>query len=347
VESHNLIYKDFLKGYQSMTQCEGIRNLESITLLKNLQRLDPRISEYVLQFPVFSGFLDASGESQLVSSDSRITNYEAFMPFILDCPIRTTAWEISTPIRQLAYALLNLDIPEAQQITIVTEHRRLQKAMQRSRHKGRELQLPTRDQLAAACERLIQILEKIQEISPLTSWRGWQVLAIHDELRWAFDNAKPPLSEKIHGKPRSGFDTASSDWITWDGVQFAAQLQCSYYSCRILQQILGVVLAHNSSGTLPPYLLKLQSHLKLLPLLADVPSINDLVNEFGSPQSLSLLSKAHTLMGHDGIDWEGKEPEVTKKSKKNKRKAGSTMSEVKKARQAPNNMFDILGAEIN
>jgi hypothetical protein len=119
-------FKLFLKEYKQLRA--PLNSNDSPKILPILRSLDPRISEYVLQYPYLA---QIAGKEEIAEVSETV---HVFLPFLLDCPVRTNAWEVSTVIRQLAYGLINLIVPDTQQKVTVSEHRK-----QQDMSTGREL----------------------------------------------------------------------------------------------------------------------------------------------------------------------------------------------------------------
>ncbi len=101
IKLYGIMYEDFLKEYVTLPSDTNTSNPRSAATLLVLRQLDPRISEYVLQFPSLAELAGQSPVLHAIESSAA----HVFLPFLLDCPIRTNAWEMSTATRQLAYRL--------------------------------------------------------------------------------------------------------------------------------------------------------------------------------------------------------------------------------------------------
>lgn len=121
-----------------------------------LQSLDPRISEYVLQFPSLSSLT----ELEVAHSDIP----HIFLPFLLGSPVLTNAFETSTAVRLLAYSILNLIVPENERCLAVIEHRK-----QQTDSGGRKWEVPDASLMEESCEALLQLFSAIHSRYPAAS----------------------------------------------------------------------------------------------------------------------------------------------------------------------------------
>ncbi|SPQ23661.1 daea0fe1-be1e-4288-aa7d-a1c1cdc0f56d [Thermothielavioides terrestris] len=137
-------YSDFIKQYHSP---EVSPNLKTDWVVA----LDPRVSEIVLRS--LAGLEIATGVSE---PGSQVGNgLEVYLPFLLDCPSRTSAWEASKPLRQLAYALLLSNYGSS--IPSISEMRRMQ-----SISSGTQVDVPGPAQVDELGNSLLALLSKLE-----------------------------------------------------------------------------------------------------------------------------------------------------------------------------------------
>jgi hypothetical protein len=338
IKTHEKLYEDFCKEYKPLSA--EMREIENAVPVSSIFRsLDPRISEIVLQFPALAKL---AGKDATAGSSSRDAPH-VFLPFLLDCPIRTSSWEMSTSVRQLAYGLINLIIPEDSRRFTVYEHKRQQK-----NSTGREWQLPSRSEIPDACMSVVRILDQLQERLPNASKVDlWVAAAISQDIEWASSLDKTPLSRVITDQLFDLQDpTTSHKNCSWDIIQFLAQIQGSYYSFRILKQIISLLIPHAEKGVLPEAVLSLHSHLKSLPGFCDVPDLNHVSSLYQEIQSHDMLEVAHEILG---IDWPASvdptEASVKLPRKKRKRKEVSSAIEPSAGEKKSTNPFELLAQE--
>lgn len=200
-------FAEFKKEYACKL---GQSSVDDEGSLEVLQSLDPRISEYVLQIPLFATL---AGQAP-----SGITPH-IFLPFVFGSPTRTSPWEMSQTVRQLAYGLVNLVLPQGQVISSVFEHRR-----QETASNGRELQLPVHD-VPEACQTLLTLLEQIElKLPPLSKTEFWIAVSVCEDIEWSHQHAKPATGPLVRHQAILLEDKSHKN-LSWEILQFLAQLQ--------------------------------------------------------------------------------------------------------------------------
>jgi hypothetical protein len=312
-------------------------------LLKPLQdllkALDPRISEYVLQFSKSASAASLIGADNADKPRNDAMSVNVFLPFLLDCPQKTSAWEMSTAVRQLAYGLMNLIVPSQQKISAVSEHRR-----QQNSYRGREWGLPNLEQIATAVTSLTELLVKIRERLPNSSEvQVCKTFAYYQDFAFANDNDRQPMGPTLLPK---GSQKDMPRRLTWNAVHFSAQVQASYYSLRMLKQILQVVLAcdNRPDSALP--------HRKLLKTLEALPKLKDLTGCYGdisdeeAERQIVAVAKQifySQLAAESGEDrTESTTPATAKSRKKNKRKLPEQPQSPQAVTRKLSNPFELL-----
>ena len=337
IKTHEKMYQNFCKEYASLDG--GVEETSDITpVLSVLRSLDPRISEVVLQFPAIGTL--ARQETAAATQNTP----HVFLPFLLDCPIRTSTWEMSTSVRQLAYGLINLIVPESQQRFSIYEHRRQQK-----NSSGREWQLPSISEIPDACTAVANLLKLLRDKLPKTSEVDlWLAIAIYQDIERASSLDKTPLSRAITDQlfdlqdPRRYYKNCS-----WDVIHLLAQIQGSYYSFRILKQIINLLIAHNGSRLLPEPVRQLNNHLESLPGFCDILDLSHVTSIYQRIQSNNILKMAHEIVGIEEPEAIGYvETSVSSSSKKKqKRKGASVTTESSALKKKSTNPFELLGQE--
>jgi hypothetical protein len=289
VTTHGALYNDFASEYESLqgrlkTQetCNNGIVVNGPSLSRQAKTIDPRISEYLLQFSRFSqtAQLSALPQSRQIGHKSDI---DVFLPFLLDCPLRTSAWEMSTSVRQLAYGLVNLVLPLEESVLQVTEYRRLQNGT-----RSRAWLVPTAQDLPKACTDLVLLFEKMHIATSLLSEKSiWRALAIYQDQELNLGTAKPALSSTLIERSKDGKRAPTR--LTWDAIHLFAQFQGSYYSFRMLKQILSIVLLYLEDQSIPLILHQLHVILRSLPTLDEVPSVLDSLQIIGDSDDQIML----------------------------------------------------------
>lgn len=301
---------------------------EGPELLQALRNLDPRISEFVLQFQDLSRL---AGHDFPISSSPHV-----FLPFLVDCPVRTNAWEISTPMRQLAYGLINLIVPENQRRLSMFESRR-----QQNESAGREWQLPSPSEIPKACSELValfdQLSAKFHDLSFLEIWTAW---AVYQKVEHSFSHGKPDLIDLVIQQLFDVGDTlATSSSLSWDVIHFFAQVEGSYYSLRILRQITSLVVLHSQKKTLPSSISTLHHRLKTLPCLNSWHGLYGPCSEGQMQELKRMLKVAHEIIGfdsHKSVEI----PQALPGHFQKKRKKNNAQNPI--ANPKPNNPFGVL-----
>lgn len=181
-----------------------------------------------------------------------------FLPPLLDCPARTTGWEVSSATRQLAYGLLNIVLPGDEMRTTVYEHRK-----QQANSIGRELQLPTMGQVSEAARAFGIKVSRLREVLPqLNRSQIWIAFAVCEDVYWTHAHEKISLSA-IAIKELEDLRAVKPHIrsYSWDLIQFFSQIQATLYSLRILEQISKVVASCRNDSEM-----SLQNLFSSLPL---------------------------------------------------------------------------------
>ncbi|KAG0646855.1 hypothetical protein D0Z07_6126 [Hyphodiscus hymeniophilus] len=324
------MFEDFCKEYTS-----GSEEPEVIgPSMRIFQSLDPRISEVVLQFPQLAKLAGQDAAAGNPSQDAP----HVFLPFLLDCPNRTSAWEISTSVRQLAYGLLNLIVAKDQERFTVIEQRRQGKTPS-----TREWQLPRLSEISDAC---IATSDRFTELEDLhvPKTELWLAAMICQELEWSNSLDRASLSQIAMGQ-LSEFPDRDLD-CSWDIVHFIAQMQGSYYSFRILKQILGVVMSSDEEPRLPNAVRQLSSRLECLPGFCEDPEINDMHSLYKRMKTTGLLQIAQRVVGIEEPPPIAADEGLTKPSrKKRKRERIADTNSLATNKTNSRNIFELLPQE--
>ena len=329
------MYEEYLKEYTQLPQDLKAESGDSVEVTKVLKKLDPRISEYVLQFLCLAKI---AGQSPLEDTDSHTPHI--FLPFLVDCPVRTNAWEVSSTIRQLAYGLINLCISKKQQVFTVFEHRK-----QQDKSTGRELQLPSISQISEACTAVSHLFQQLQNKHPnLSDTQIWTAVAVNQELEWSHAHSRSPLSQiVIQQFEFLESKTEMARNLSWDIIHFFAQIQGSYYSLRILKQIMGLVVSHGCSEPTPEPLLLLHHQLESLPTLAELADLSH-VSSLLETIPAALATDTSTMSMEHRSDRSPQTKE-SRRAARRKRKREKGLVEAPFGRGKPNNPFDVLRDE--
>lgn len=207
--------------------------------------LDPRISEMILQLGPLSGHMPTTSDPKM------------FLPILLESPSRGSAWEQSTPIRQLAYTVARWIIPGV--LTTVQEYRRVNTLAQ----KGRQVPLLSYKEAKAWSQELARLMTMIRGGSQVDITQAWYILCLTLDIRYSHEVGKRSHSLQIL---EESLQAPNLRKITWDTLHFVAHLQAAFYSFRLLKQVISL-------GQLQRILPELNDILLSLPHLAEFPDV--------------------------------------------------------------------------
>lgn len=235
-------FEDFLHEYQEVSS-RSSRPLHSAPqetpVLGHQQEryLDPRISELVIQ----------------VTSDTTVIPPRIYLPVLIEDPLRTSAWTISTDHRTFAYSCLRF------YISIKSELKSVQEVFR----KGDRIGITPIDTLneSETVAYASLLLRKIHEtrvicgddIGPYGFWRWYAVSQV-----WTSDMSEEARFSMLKGTEKVTF------W-TWRDVQLDACVQAVLYSLRIVRQVLNHLNSMDTS--LPEPLIELDEVMSTLPPL--------------------------------------------------------------------------------
>ncbi|KIH93949.1 hypothetical protein SPBR_05732 [Sporothrix brasiliensis 5110] len=206
----------------------------------NAGGLDPRVAEVVFQSVLLGGDSQGyRGDALLKPADLPML---FFAPPLVDDCMQANAWEISAPIRVLAFSLLRR-LPTAANMgdTWIREYARM--ASMASRGTALELLPAEGRRRVKALDNFISLLTRIQAFVPASAENSselqWVTLASYYDIEWSKEHAKPSACLDVLQKetPSSGV----LEQVTWTGMHWLAQIQGTLYSLRILQQIVAFV----------------------------------------------------------------------------------------------------------
>jgi hypothetical protein len=298
--------------------------------IKQAAALDPRVSEIALRSLQTSGIVTLVSKDDSPSEDPNDSRLEMYLPFLLDYPSRTSAWEASKPVRQLSYAVLLSD-RDSNSISAVFEMRRLQ-----SMSSGFEVDVPEPTEIDSLGTSLLALVSKIEACMGKPDL-VWVMLAMYQDIVMTVDREGYPLSlELLRQDARGKLEPCS-----WDFLHLLAQTQATYYSLRMLHQTLE--FSQNRTGAITTTLSELSKLLSRLPSLADYPSLRtfaDTVSSVREEECLSCLEALCADFDEDVLPLikSIRQPQNSKKSKK--RKNIATDEEDSKPRSS--NPFDLL-----
>lgn len=339
VNAHGDQYVEFLREYISLpANTEHSLNNGSqcpARLMTILRKLDPRISEFVLQFSSIAGDTDNAGLAITPETGS----IHVFLPFLVDCPIRTTSWETSTSLRQLAYGLLKDTVAKSDQELSVVEHRR------QNDMNGKGYRLSNVPVIHEFCSSLINLIDKAHRKYPtLSIYDRWIAFAVCQEVAWSSSAGKPILCSLV-AQELSPLRQERDNRIpcTWDTVQFLAQVQGVFYSLRILQQVTSLLVSYRHASPSLDGVSILHDQLKSLPPLSNLPSLASVVSLVHKIESEHMVQAAHDILGIKA--QKSTEVHGTSKKSKKKGKVDKHIPSMSPGNMQINNSFQLLDVE--
>ncbi|RGP80103.1 hypothetical protein FLONG3_1637 [Fusarium longipes] len=212
-----------------------------------IDHLDPRISEMMLQL------------TQKVGQTNEPCDPIIFLPVLLENPQRGSAWEQSTPIRQLAYTIARWIIPGSS--STVQEYRRVNTTVQ----KGRQAPVLSEREGKNWAHEITRLMSTIKSGTQGDMSLAWHILYLTLDIRYCQEVGKHSHALQIL---ETSLQKQLFKPVSWDIVHFAAHLQAAYYSFRLLKQVLSL-------GQHMKILPELWDMLSALPPLADCPNIDN------------------------------------------------------------------------
>ena len=244
-------------------ECQNIHHKVLIRLHSISPRtpfLDPRISEFVLS--------------------SHLPSPSMYLSCLIEDPSRTTAWRVSSILRQFAYSCCVLPFGLGAHKKIQEYIRKCNKPLPTFVPSIVQL-LPKRCMWSCASVLHERVLHFMNIFSTLPKWMMWRTYALAEVYHWYLDTVRTPPSRPAMITILTGA-TSDHDIRTWEDIYLEAQIQAYLYSLRMLQQILRFCLPmilpnKDDEGicTLVDMLMMLERHLESLPRLQDLMPSHD------------------------------------------------------------------------
>ncbi|KAM0499786.1 hypothetical protein ACHAP8_005394 [Fusarium lateritium] len=280
-----------------------------------IDNLDPRISEMVLQ-------LAQKKDDQM----KEVSEPKIFLPILLENTQRGSAWEQSTPIRQLAYTIARWFIPGSS--SAVQEYRRVNTTVQ----KGRQALMLSEEEARTFAERLTRLMATIKLRTRDDTNLAWHVICLAQDIRYCHEEGKQSHTLQTL---ETNLQKPLLKRVSWDNIHFTAHLQAAYYSFRLLKQVLSL-------GQPKKVLPELWDMISSLPPLAECPDINstlELLQNSNETRVYETIAKAVPLPNVNV----GEKPKRTAKNKKGRiTKENSPKTKARVTKSGTRNMFDLL-----
>jgi hypothetical protein len=275
-----IAYQDFLQEHLAEEYIS-----EDHPVVPVLSTLDPRISELVIQSLNIDVMKPRTPDKPTKGGPRGPDELSMFLPVMFEDHMKKSSWTMSEPVRQLAYAIAQHG--EKQRCDNIIEYRTL-----KSVTGGRQLGIPSLADVEDACGQLLTTLDQIDaglEAPHLT----WLAFAIYQDIEWSTSNGKSPISAALVSEAAAHLSGAVESY-SWDVIHFAAQVQASFYSLRMLKQILNVTDALSPTGdTTTQSRRQLRLRMASFPLIAEYPTVEgifQLLSQFVEAKGLSVIS---------------------------------------------------------
>ncbi|KJZ79435.1 hypothetical protein HIM_00904 [Hirsutella minnesotensis 3608] len=299
-----------------------------------LEALDPRISEVVVQLLSLASM-----------ENSQRNDCKMFLPILLEDCDRGTAWEPSTPLRQLAYSLLGMRF-SSHEIPVL-EYRRVQSTGQ----KGRRIEALSAAEVESVIDGILRIMNRVKLLTRARANLYWPLVALVLNISECQRQGKQSHVWSVLAQHHRPSLTQGSN-IYWDIVHFYAHLQASMYSIRILCQVRPL---HNEAGVKAsrPYNTEdLWRETADFPLLAEFPNLEAVVDlllwvsQHGIIQPLSQFFNIANPALHELGQTSKHSRSVAKKRSADNRKHSGPLEQVGNVENAKRtNMFDLLSVD--
>jgi hypothetical protein len=325
-------FEHFQKDYVSLSvPLPGIASAsQPRTVQQVLQSLDPRISEFILQFPFLARVAAQPPYTALHTSP------HIFLPFLHDSPVRTTAWEASRGIRQLAYGLINLVAPRNERISAVFEHIR-----QETNSGGRGLQVPIHDDLHGLCDSIVVQFHKLKEnlpgVSPVDLWTA---ISVVQDIQFSYENSRPNLGQLAKQQVLQLKDK-SKKCLSWEILHFHAQIQATYYSFRLLRQIFLVLTTYSDEDQLPLPVVSLREMLSSLPPLSEFQDISHAIPTIKTIRNMNMVKLAQEILDIN-LPEPALKSKISHREAKSNRKLDRKGQRQTKKSHTTSNLFELL-----
>ncbi|KAI0465974.1 hypothetical protein F4859DRAFT_498916 [Xylaria cf. heliscus] len=298
-----------------------------------LSRLDPRISEVVIQ----TLLLDPNGTVPDMGRRENPRGPETlamFLPIMIENRDRKSAWTMSTAVRELAYgAMQTFAVHES---PTIIEYRVLDAS---NSLMGRQIDVPGPDETLEQCGLLVDALNQLTTQIPGADMQ-WLSFAIYQDVMWSSSEQKLPLSAFLMDKGKGAFN--DEDKISWDMIHFTAQVQASLYSLRMVTQVLDVVASLRKE--LPPPMQELRERLSTLPPITEWPTVETMSQILATANEANVLSVIEDIIGVKIIQ-NPKNSSKSRRARKQKSRRRLPRSERDPERSTSANPFAVLSNE--
>lgn len=302
--------------------------------LNSMSHLDPRVSEFVLDWAKCDTPLGISESTKALT---------VWLPLLVDRWDQASAWDLSTTIRQLAYSYCQRSDSSS---STVKEYRRtlsLQSA-------GQPVELLDEGEILEATRGLLEHVDHfVINGSTVPRRLQWITTCLSLEIGHAAQQGK--LSNALGLWRKAATSQGRLDPGSWDTLHLAAQVLGTLYSLRMLQQVMSTSQAGDSMSRAASSdkLERLKECLSSLPTIAEFPAIAEMEDVFGQLQQEGQLNILSEAVGISPIIFAAKGATLPKSRYKQQKAKGPEKKPRNKATasqlQARANPFAALGAD--
>lgn len=299
--------------------------------LNSTSHLDPRVSEFVLDWTKYDTPVGASESSK---------DLTVWLPLLVDRWDQASSWDLSTAIRQLAYSCCRRGDNSN---STVKEYRRTLSV----RSAGQAVELLDENDIMGATRALLDHLDHFINGSTVPKRLQWITTCLSVEIGHAEQEGKPSNALDLWRKAASS--EGRLDPGSWDTIHLAAQILGTLYSFRMLQQVLSISQGGSSSRAASSDLMeRLSKCLSSLPTIAEFPAAAEMEDIFGQLHQEGQLESLSEAVGVPPINFT--KGDTLSRSKSKEQKAKRPEKKPSKARassqvQARANPFEALSTE--
>ncbi|KAF4506989.1 hypothetical protein G6O67_005669 [Ophiocordyceps sinensis] len=261
-------------------------------LLPRLSKLDPRLSELVVE--LYSSVIPRHSNSV-----ARI-----FLPVLIENMDRGSAWQQSTPIRRLAYSLLEIDSP-GRSMSIL-EYRRVQSVTQ----KGRLIETASATEIGQYIDEVLEVMERMKDLDSVPGRYYWPLVGLALDIGECQKQGKQSHAWHML-QQRYKQSVAWSNSVSWGVVHLFAQVQATLYSFRMLRQVMSIVRKGAAKYKLPSNLKQLWPAVRHFPPLTGFPEMDDILGLLLESREAGFMREFAELMCFDMVS----SPDVDKAAK--------------------------------
>lgn len=271
------------------------------TIPEYMRLLDPRVSEFV-------------SDVHTAKPGTPAANPVVHLPLLLDRWDRTSAWNPSTAIRQLAYSLCQ---GSSEAAPVFVEYRRTMSLQS----KGQNVEMLDRSEAPGALHDLLNYISGYLEVTTGPKRLQWITACLGLEIGHAAEEDRESTALKLWHKAVKA--EGLLDPNDWDAVHLAAHIQGALYSFRMLRQVLNCGIAHMvADPSLNDLAARLETCLSSLPPIAEFVCVSEMGNLFEELHEAGSLGVLAKILGIPEPTASGRPAVGSTNRKKQQKRAG-------------------------